>query len=358
MVTSKESWCPPIRRHYIQKLHFKLVLLFPSFSVTNYRNRLGLRWNTQLYHTLTRADNMHVTYNSFLVAAHHSSSSLSWCHGVQAQPVDFGSCPSPLGSLSSVTVTIEQAQHTKQCPVCGMSRVWMRDTLSAGQTTWSLSCPIKNKQRLRKSCAPNLAKCSPNIGVFGWVMQCLAWMLHRTTPCKQNEPTKGEKHTHTHTHTKSAQWHEKLGESSMISVCSGAHTPFHVGVVLTRTLPESGWTTILSDWWRDMVTVCSLVSTATSGKLLRDGVDHVHWFSERMVNRYSTELNCLERAHSDWFVELNCLERAHSDWFVELNCLERAHSDWFVEQNCQESAHADRFHNCSVLPSVGGVLQA
>ena len=130
----------------------------------------------------------------------------------------------------------------------------------------------------------------------------------------------------------------------MISVCSGAHTPFHVGVVLTRALPESEWTTILSDWWRDMVTVCSLVSKATSGKLLRDGVDRIHWFSERMDNRYSTELNCLERAHSGLFVELNCLERAHWDWFVEQNCLERARAVWF--------------HNCSVLPSVGGVLHA
>ena len=126
-----------------------------------------------------------------------------WCHGVQARPVDFGSCPSPLGSLSYITVTIEQqAQHTKQCPVCGMSRVWMQDTLSAGQTTWSLSCPIKNKQCLRKSCAPNLAKCSLSIGVFGWVMHwlsckhgcCIGW--HHA-----NQKNKGrETHTHTHTH--------------------------------------------------------------------------------------------------------------------------------------------------------------
>ena len=170
------------------------------------------------------------------------------------------------------------------------------------------------------------------------------WMLHRTTPCKPNRQRERNTHTHTHTHTKSAQWHEKLGKSSVISVCSGAHTPFHVGVVLTRALPESEWTTILSDWWRDMVTVCSLVSKATSGKLLRDGVDRIRWFSEFMDNRYSTELNCLERAHSGLFVELNCLERAHWDWFVEQNCLERARADWF--------------HNCSVLPSVGGVLHA
>ena len=135
-----------------------------------------------------------------------------WCHGVQARPVDFGSCPSPLGSLSYITVTTEQqAQHTKQCPVCGMSRVWMQDTLSAGQTTWSLSCPIKNKQCLRKSCAPNLAKCSLSIGVFGWVMHWMSdaltvmqtRMLHRMTPCKPKKQRERNTHTHTHTHTRS-----------------------------------------------------------------------------------------------------------------------------------------------------------
>lgn len=60
--------------------------------------------------------------------------------------------------------------------------------------------------------------------------------LDDTMRTKQTNKEKKERKNKTKTkHEKSAQWREKLGELSMISVCSGAHTPFHVGVVLSQS---------------------------------------------------------------------------------------------------------------------------
>lgn len=92
MVTSKEWWCPPIRRRYTQKLHIKLVLLLPSFSVTNYRNRLGLRRSTVIPYTDTRRQRAcHI--QQFPCCSPPLLVQPIWCHGVKAWPVDLGSCP-------------------------------------------------------------------------------------------------------------------------------------------------------------------------------------------------------------------------------------------------------------------------